>query len=256
MRTGLIVHIPHSSVEIPPDIPGSLLLTDAELKRELLVMTDLYTDEVPLDLNLARVIKASVSRLVVDVERFRQDDDELMAKMGMGAVYTKTHDGRDLRAFTEESREEILTHYYDPHHRILTEATREELEERGRCLIVDVHSFSDVPLPHENDRNIPRPDICLGTDEFHTPRRLFESARAFFEGRGFIVKENSPFAGTMVPFEFLGQEPRVFSIMVEMNRKWLSDAETGARKPTAGRLLGLLAEWITKAGRSDEFLSL
>ncbi|MGB8960160.1 MAG: N-formylglutamate amidohydrolase [Candidatus Aminicenantales bacterium] len=246
MRTGLIVHIPHSSVEIPPNIRQSLLLTDAELERELPVMTDLYTDEVPLDLNSIRIIKAPVSRLVVDVERFRRDEDEPMARFGMGAVYTRTHDGRELRALTEESREEMLRRYFDPHHRNLTAATRDELAEHGRCLIVDVHSFSDMPLPHEKDHNVPRPDICLGTDEFHTPRRLLESASAFFEGHGFSVKENSPFAGTMVPLEFLGEEPSVLSIMVEMNRKWLSDAETGAKKPTAGWLLGLLAEWITK----------
>ena len=219
-------------------------------------MTDLYTDEVPLDRNLVKIIKAPVSRLVVDVERFRRDEDEPMARVGMGAVYTRTQDGRDLRALTEDSREEMLTCYYDPHHRRLTEATREKLEERGRCLIVDVHSFLDEPLPHEKDRVVPRPDICLGTDKFHTPRRLFESARAFFEGYGFTVKENSPFVGTMVPLEFLGKEPGVLSVMVEISRKWLSDAETGAKEPTAGRLLGLLAEWITKAGRSDEFLSL
>ena len=219
-------------------------------------MTDLYTDEVPLDLNLAKVIKAPVSRLVVDVERFRRDADEPMAVVGMGAVYTRTHDRRELRALTEESREEMLTRYYDPHHWNLTEATRDELAEHGRCLIVDVHSFSDMPLPHEKDQTVPRPDICLGTDEFHTPRWLIQSAQAFFERHGFTVKENSPFAGTMVPLEFLGKEPHVFSIMVEINRKWLSDAETGAKKPTAERLLGLLAEWITKGGRSDEFLSL
>ena len=94
-------------------------------------MTDLYTDEVPLDRNLVKIIKAPVSRLVVDVERFRRDEDEPMARVGMGAVYTRTQDGRDLRALTEDSREEMLTCYYDPHHRRLTEATRERSSKKG-----------------------------------------------------------------------------------------------------------------------------
>ena len=122
-------------------------------------MTDLYTDEMPLDRNLVKVIKAPVSRLVVDVERFRRDEDEPMARVGMGAVYTSTQDGRELRALSEESREEMLRRYYDPHHRELTEATCEELAAHGRCLVIDVHSFSDAPLPHGKDQTVPRPDF-------------------------------------------------------------------------------------------------
>ncbi|MBE3143749.1 MAG: N-formylglutamate amidohydrolase [Planctomycetes bacterium] len=245
--TGVIVHIPHASVVIPPDIRQSILFTDNELSREILLMTDHYTDELPLAPDLARVIKAPVSRLVVDVERFRCDSDEEMAKVGMGAVYTKTHDGKNLRRLTEESREALLTRYYDPHHQKLTDATREELEEHGRCLIIDVHSFSDTPLPHEPDRSVPRPDICLGTHRYHTPRNLYNKARAFFEQRQFLVKENSPFPGTMVPLEFYKKEKNIYSIMIETNRKWLSAAETGARSPDAERMLTILGDWIVEA---------
>ena len=93
-----IVHIPHSSPVIPPAIRATLKLTDEELQHELLVMTDWYTDAlfaVPND--QATTITFPVSRLVVDPERFADDEHEPMAAKGMGVVYTKTSDGKVLR---------------------------------------------------------------------------------------------------------------------------------------------------------------
>ncbi|MEN6560576.1 MAG: N-formylglutamate amidohydrolase [Acidobacteriota bacterium] len=243
----MIIHIPHASTDIPSDVRSSILLSDEELRHELLIMTDLYTNEVRIDPGLARVIVAPVSRLVVDVERFRNDADEPMSQAGMGAVYTSTHKGRELRTLTQETRQDLLGRYFDPHHRELARAARAALQGHGRCLIIDVHSFSDAPLPHEPTKEVPRPDVCLGTDPFHTPGILCAAARRFFEGRGLVVKENAPFAGTMVPTEFYKKDKRVSSIMVEMNRKWLSDPRTGARVSTTEGILAGLGEWIRYA---------
>ena len=41
-----LLHIPHSSTYIPPDIRRTLAVSDAELEAELLRMTDRYTDEL------------------------------------------------------------------------------------------------------------------------------------------------------------------------------------------------------------------
>ena len=62
-----------------------------------MVMTDAFTDEL-FDLgDTANKLVFSVSRLLVDPERFEDDDVEPMAGRGMGAVYTKTHDGQLLK---------------------------------------------------------------------------------------------------------------------------------------------------------------
>ena len=44
-----------------------------------------------------------LSRLVVDPERFPDDNQESMATVGMGAVYARTHDGRPLRLVSSAS---------------------------------------------------------------------------------------------------------------------------------------------------------
>ena len=41
----LVLHVPHSSHLVPPEARRAILLNDAELRSELLRMTDAYTDE-------------------------------------------------------------------------------------------------------------------------------------------------------------------------------------------------------------------
>ena len=71
----IVFHIPHSSRRIPLDIRRSILLSDFDLEKELTKMTDAFTDDlfVP-DFVGAQTIIFPVSRLVLDPERFLNDD--------------------------------------------------------------------------------------------------------------------------------------------------------------------------------------
>ena len=78
-----ILHIPHASTHIPDDVRFSL--NPDELERELLLMTDRYTDALfALPRDVAVAVAFPVSRLVVDPERFPDDAVEPMARKGMG----------------------------------------------------------------------------------------------------------------------------------------------------------------------------
>ncbi|NBP40398.1 MAG: hypothetical protein EBV34_18570, partial [Betaproteobacteria bacterium] len=67
----VVLHIPHDSTVIPAQVRDQFLLNDSALTLELQRMTDHFTNllfaEPPGD---AAVVRAPVSRLVVDVERF------------------------------------------------------------------------------------------------------------------------------------------------------------------------------------------
>ena len=54
----------------------------------------------PAGLPSADVVRAEVSRLVVDVERFADDRLERCAAVGMGATYVRTCAGNPLRALS------------------------------------------------------------------------------------------------------------------------------------------------------------
>jgi N-formylglutamate deformylase len=82
----IVLHIPHASMNIPEDVRSTFRPDDAVIERELLVMTDHFTDEIVARFRAEiEPVMFGVSRLVVDPERFPDDADEPMAARGMGA---------------------------------------------------------------------------------------------------------------------------------------------------------------------------
>ena len=187
-------------------------------------MTDWFTDEL-FDFPDAKRVVFPYSRLYCDVERFRDDEKEEMAKKGMGVCYSQSSFGDQLREVTEKEKSIIKSTHYDRHHRRFTELVTAELKENGTALIIDCHSFSDEVLPHEESSV--RPDICIGTDNFHTPMALLSKVYRYFEDQGYTVVVNQPFSGTIVPLEYYGKDQRVSSIMIEINRKLYLDEGFG-----------------------------
>jgi N-formylglutamate amidohydrolase len=169
-----------------------------------------------------------VSRLVVDPERFPEDAAEPMAGAGQGAVYTRTTTGDPLRDPNPAERRRLMDRWYWPYQRTLESIVAGLLERFGTCLILDAHSFSSVPLPSEADRDPGRPEICLGTDPFHTPAPLVDGLARALRAQGFEVAVDRPFAGALVPLRWYGTDPRVASIMVEVRRDLYLDEATGA----------------------------
>ncbi|MEE9516620.1 MAG: N-formylglutamate amidohydrolase [Candidatus Adiutricales bacterium] len=228
----LIVHVPHCSVEIPRDVRAGILLSEQDLRVELIKMTDAFTDELSdIDSRFGITIKNRYSRLVVDPERFRNDEDEIMASMGMGTVYTRTSDGRPLRNLTENEREQLLQTYFDPYHRSFEDQVERVIDRFGKCLIIDFHSFPAQPLSYELNQDKNRPDFCIGTDSFHSPEKLIEFVEECFKSVDLKVKRDTPFAGTFVPIKHYQKDKRVSSVMIEINRSLYMDEKIGEKLP-------------------------
>ena len=226
----IVVHIPHASRVIPEQARKDILLDDKDLAAELLAMTDAWTDEL---LNLAehydtRNVVAPVSRLVCDVERFRDDAQEQMSQIGMGAVYSQTFDGRQFRRVTPELREKYLQEFYDPHHRSLEATVDAALSQSGSCLILDIHSFPSKPLPYEQDQREDRPEICIGFDSQHGGFLEEGEWKRCCDWAGLKGDANRPFKGSIVPLRRLGNES-VLSAMIEVRRDLYMNEATGEK---------------------------
>jgi N-formylglutamate deformylase len=230
----IVGHLPHTSLHIPPGERAGILLDDDALEAELLRLTDRHTDRLFAwirDLG-GTLLLNRVSRLVVDPERFPDDAREPMAMVGQGAVYTRTADGDPLRAVDPGQRSRLMARWYEPYHAALEGIVAGTLDAFGACLVLDAHSFATVPLPSEPDQDPDRPDVCLGTDPYHTPRALAAGLATALGEEGFTVAVDRPFSGSLVPLRWYGEEPRVTSIMIEVRRGTYMDEGTG--EPHAG----------------------
>jgi N-formylglutamate amidohydrolase len=243
----VIFHIPHASRAIPPEERAALRLSEAALDQELLRMTDAFTDVLFAPQARADdvLVRFPVSRLVLDPERFDDDALEPMAERGMGMIYTCTHDLKLLREPPSPvERERLLARYYYPHHRRLREAVAAELDRDGQALVLDAHSFPSRPLPYEPDQRAERPDVCIGTDTFHTPQELIQALREAISADGLQVMINRPFAGALVPAPFYGTDARVRAVMIEINRRLYMDETNGERSPDFEWLQTRIGEWV------------
>jgi N-formylglutamate amidohydrolase len=243
MTFPVLFHVPHASVEIPQEALGDFLISPEELSHQRLRLTDWFTDELfTTGFPPAQVVAAPVSRLVVDVERFCDDAIEPCARVGMGATYVKTVEGRPLRSLPPERRRFLLDTYYWPHHRRLDEAAAACLGNHGRCVIIDAHSFPVDPLPTQIDFSDP-PEIGIGSEPGHTPAGLLNLAEEFFRSHGFVVGVDRPFRGALVPNAFYGKDRRVSSIMIEIRRDLYLEERSGNRNDGFPRMQELLTDF-------------
>jgi N-formylglutamate deformylase len=235
--SNIIFHVPHSSTYIPEHFLDHFSLIGEQLEEELRRMTDWHTADLFATAIEVHGVSAEfpVSRLLVDPERFPDDDHECMAAVGMGVLYNMTSDQKELRRTeytTGEHRSDLLSEYYFSHHEAFSQKVGEELDRSGSVLIVDCHSFPSKPLPYELDQNPDRPDICIGTDDFHTPNQLSETLRKAFAEKGYNVQLNAPFSGAIVPLQFYQSNSAIKSVMIEVNRKLYMDEVTTKKNTT------------------------
>jgi N-formylglutamate deformylase len=201
-----IFHIPHCSKKIPKKYLKEYLLPKNELIKEIDIMCDNDLD---------KMIKGDIifkySRIFCDVERFN-NNNEIMNKVGMGVLYTKTSDLRELR----KNPSKDIIKYYDRYHDKFNKLIKKTLETNDRVLIIDLHSYSKHPLDYEIDKNLNRPEICIGINEKYN-KYDFEKIIYITNKFGYIYKINEPFCGCLIPSDYMNDN-RVSGIMIEIRK--------------------------------------
>ena len=212
----LILHIPQSSADIPSFegyVDDKIII-----QKEIIKLTDWYTDELFFS-DYDEMIVTPFSRLFCDVERFENDEDEIMSKVGMGVLYERFDDNEVLRTVTPQYRKNVIWDYYQVHHHRLTQVVSTQLEQEGRALIIDCHSFPSTPLLKALQQTNNPPDFNIGTDPFHTPTEIIKIAIDYFNNLGYSCGLDWPYSGTIVPMDYYKKNKNVYSIMLEVNRK-------------------------------------
>jgi N-formylglutamate deformylase len=251
VHSPVILHVPHSARELPASVRDGIVLDDEALEHELDHITDAHTEELASNVAQAAEVRPwrfvnRLSRLVIDPERFPDEREEMLA-VGMGAVYTRTTQRTPLRPAGFDPQP-LIDRYFHPYARAMTAAVADRLAATGRAVVIDVHSYPTARLPYELHGDGPRPPICVGTDEFHTPPELIALAEKAFAGLG-GVGFDSPFSGTYVPLRFYEREPLVTALMLEIRRDTYMSEPGGPAGPGFSRVASALAALVDAVGR-------
>ena len=206
-----IFHIPHSSTYIPAEYINEYSLTLEELMNEATIMCDSRTNE------MIDGVVFPYSRIFCDVERFNSEK-EIMNSVGMGVLYTKTHDQKVLR---ENPSKEILN-FYKEHHKKLNDLVAEKLK-IGNVLIIDLHSYSKNALKYELNKSEKRPEICIGLNS-RFDENLVKELIYIIENFNYTYAINEPFSGCLIPYEYIDDE-RVNGIMIEIRKDVYNTSE-------------------------------
>jgi len=254
-RLPLLVHIPHAGTLIPDDVREAFVASREVVAWDLARSTDHAVDELWEDAvdHGATILINRVNRLVCDVERFPDDALERpMSDLGRGVVYLKTGDGLPLRAADTPVADidGLVERFWSPWQELVAAEVERMLSDFGVCYLIDAHSFPERPLGCEADQDVAnRPDICLGWEDDHCPYQWQGPLARLFEYGGFSVGINRPFRGSFVPARYHQTEPRVLSIMVEVNRRlYLDEGEVAFAPDKAPRVQRCLAALLDVVG--------
>lgn len=213
----VLLHVPHTSLKVPKYFYRGLIISKEEFRKYNLEMTDCCVDYLFKDAPY-RKIKAKYSRLFVDVERFKNEEKEVMNQYGEGVIYTHLYDGKMFHQHNEKYRQKALK-YYDRYHKKLDKTVQKMLKKDDELLILDCHSFSNKMAKHFFAE--PFCDICIGIEKEYYDEKIVNKIISEIEKKGYSWKINDPYQGSIVPNIILKNKVkgRVISIMIEINKR-------------------------------------
>lgn len=219
MKNKIILNIPHSSTKLTKEYKNiKKYIHYDEINTFNFTFSDLFTDKL-FSYKKYSHIKAKYSRICVDVEKFVDDNLEIMAKYGLGVIYSKNLNSNKILDITNSYRNLVLNKYYYTYHNKLDNTIKSLLNKNSKVILIDCHSFCDEIILDKNLKT-DLPDICIGVDnDLYNNKNLTDYVFNYFKNLGYNVKINYPYYGTMIPnYLFKENNNNFFSLMIEINR--------------------------------------
>lgn len=223
----VIIHIPHDSIVIPNELIDGCEFAlhpadfDAAVKKMADVGAYAIGSRYRTDCNIGTpyMIKSNVSRMIVDMERF-DDEREEMNKIWHGVIYT-TSDNGITDIYANEIPEHIVNRrkkLYRMYSDTVAFLVGQLRKEYWHCLIIDLHSYDRKPAEYELHKNERRPKICVGTNRKSDETVLTAKLDRYSD----IVGFNEPFSGSYIPEIFI-DDKYVTSVMIEMRKDYCNN---------------------------------
>lgn len=211
----ILFHVPHSSLKLPNNYWRICIKDKKYIDKINLLLSDYLIDKL-LPQNCHKLL-FKYSRIFCDVEKFKDDNKEIMFKKGMGVFYTK-YCNDNIAIINKKYKERVLKSYYDKHHNKLNKIVTKLLK-NNICIIIDFHSFSDEVVEKILDiKNCP--DICIGFNDNYYSEKLINFTVNHFKEYGYSIDTNMPYKGSIIPNKYINKkENNLYSIMLEINKR-------------------------------------
>lgn len=199
----MVVEIPHAGVEVPREVRSELRVSDAVLLRD----ADTWVDELWCDAVKwgATVIGAKVSRLVVDLNRERDDIDAGSVRGGpreknaaQGVIWREGSEGEKVLAgpLEWEKYERRLERFWRPYHEALAMRIEGLHRRYGRVLLLSGHSMPSWGRDRITGELRRWADVVPGTRGRSTAEGgVIDEIERYFSAAGLSVRHDEPFRG-------------------------------------------------------------
>ena len=183
-NSALLLSIPHSGLLIPEEIE---ILCNPLAKRN---HTDWFLPEL-VDSNSYTIIKATVSRYIVDVNRFKPTQ-----KHSIQPIIPRTdEEGVPLfKTFpSKQKQRQWIQDYYEPYYRKIEELLTQKLSIHQQVFLLDIHSYDDSLISKNSLKRI----------------------ETLFQEQDLPTRLDTPFSGGSIVATF-GKQERVEALQIEI----------------------------------------
>lgn len=259
----LILSIPHTGTEIPPDIEARLVSPWLARKDTDWWIERLYGFAAELG---ATVVRTRVSRTVIDVNRDPSGASLYPGQATTGLCPTEIFDGEPLyHAGLEPDSAEIARRraaYFDPYHAALTAEIERLRSVHQRIVLYDCHSIRSV-VPRLFEGELPHINIGTNGGASCAPE-LQRAVEAVCAASPFSWVANGRFKGGWITRHYGRPDQGVHAVQIELacrsymreptgpvtEANWPAafEADAAPIRDTVGRILGCCLRWTGKVG--------
>lgn len=237
----LIVEIPHAGTSIPEEFRDEVDVTARAVARDAdLFVNDLYADAPGLG---ATVLRATVSRYVVDLNRAETDVDAESVVGGpasprapRGVIWRLGTEGEVClrRPLSRESFEARLDAIHRPYHGALRRLISARVTKFGHAIVLAAHSMPSVGRSGHGDppqAGATRADVVPGTQgRTSADPRYIDVVDAVAARHSLTVRHDDPYRGGFTTRYYGRPDERVHVVQVELARRLYMDEATLAKK--------------------------
>lgn len=257
--TPVLVEVPHSGLQIPPEVEAQIRATPFAALRDSDIFVDrLYQGSPRYG---ATLVVSRISRYVVDLNRGPDEVDVTAVPKhprarhipARGVVWRARTDGTPLlrSPLTVEQFTRRLERYYEPYHRTLRETAADLHKRHGQVLILAAHSMPSTGRRTFGGREVRRADVVPGTRGRSTADgRIIDLVDSHFRDAGLSVKHDDPYRGGWTTSTLGAPTRGQHAVQIELNRALYVDERTSEVKTVEfTRLQTVLEELVDKLGK-------